>query len=66
MSKVILIALAIVLFSGCGDASKTSSTATIDKTETSSKATREQTTTQNDAINIEETQIELLFNQDNT
>jgi hypothetical protein len=61
MSKVILIALAIVLFSGCGDASKTSSTATIDKTETSSKATREQTTTQNDAINIEETQAMVLL-----
>jgi uncharacterized protein YceK len=61
MSKVILIALAILLLSGCSDASKTSSTATVDKTETSSKANIEQTTKKNSATNIEETQAMVLL-----
>jgi len=57
MNKVLLIVLVIMLFSGCSEPNKTSSTATIAKTE----AKTAQTGRENNAVNIEETQAMVLL-----
>tara|TARA_R110000737_G_scaffold136874_3_gene167741 strand:+ start:554 stop:1915 length:1362 start_codon:yes stop_codon:yes gene_type:complete len=57
MNRVLLIGLAIMLFNGCSEATKSSSTSTIAKTE----VTSEQMSIENSVVNIEETQAIVLL-----
>lgn len=61
MSNTLLIALAIVILSGCSEPSKTTNIAATDITETRSKALIEKANSENSAVNIEETQAMVLL-----
>ncbi len=61
MSNTLLIALAIVILSGCSEPSKTTNIAATDITETRSKALIEKDNSENSGVNIEETQAMVLL-----